>query len=163
MALGPDFRPAEESNTGGFRPLLLAPPHFNPTPTSIWAKVRGEELSSTIDSGGESASFYEALTGARASCSSRLDWCDLRCWSRCPLQPLQSHCHHCITAGHQPARNGQAHDPHFPKAAAEEQLCNTVQFFYKTAFPASLAQEVHIVMDQSCCQGRGARLVCWQE
>ena len=39
--------------------------------------------------------------------------CDLR-WS-CPLQPLQSHCHHCITAGHQPARNGQAHDPHFPK------------------------------------------------
>ena len=65
MALGPDFRPAEESNTGGFRPLLLAPPHFNPTPTSIWAKVRGEELSSTIDSGGESASFYEALTGAR--------------------------------------------------------------------------------------------------
>ena len=61
--------------------------------------------------------------------------------------------HHCITAGHQPARNGQAHDPHFPKAAAEEQLCNTVQFFYKTAFPASLAQEVHIVMDQSCCQG----------
>ena len=68
MALGPDFRPAEESNTGGFRPLL-APPHFKscspPTPTSIGAKVRGEELSSTIDSGGESASFYEALTGAR--------------------------------------------------------------------------------------------------
>ena len=68
MALGPDFRPAEESNTGGFRPLL-APPHFKscspPTPTSIGAKVRGEELSSTIDYGGESASFYEALTGAR--------------------------------------------------------------------------------------------------
>ena len=64
MALGPDFRPAEESNTGGFR-ALLAPPHFKPTPTSIWAKVRGEELLSTIDSGGESASFYEALTGAR--------------------------------------------------------------------------------------------------
>ena len=40
MALGPDFRPAEESNTGGFR-ALLAPPHFKPTPTSIWAKVRG--------------------------------------------------------------------------------------------------------------------------
>ena len=159
MALGPDFRPAEESNTGGFRPLLLAPPHFNPTPTSIWAKVRGEELSSTIDSGGESASFYEALTGARASCSSRLDWCDLRCWSRCPLQPLQSHCHHCITAGHQPARNGQAHDPHFPKDNFAT-LCNS---FAKPP-PRLLCHEKYTSSgrDQSCCQRRGEGLG-WQE
>ena len=94
------FRPASRGKQHCWR-LLLAPPHFfKPTPTSIWAKVhyRGEELSSTIDNGGESESFYEALTGARelqqlvAARAARLDWLgDLR-WS-CPLQPLQSHCH----------------------------------------------------------------------
>ena len=111
----------------------------------------------TLD--GESASFYEALTGARASCSSRLDWCDLRCWSRCPLQPLQSHCHHCITAGHQPARNGQAHDPHFPKDNFAT-LCNS---FAKPP-PRLLCHEKYTSSgrDQSCCQGRGEGLG-WQE
>ena len=164
MALGPDFRPAEESNTGGLR-ALLAPPHFKPTPTSIWAKVRGEELSSTIDSGGERASFYEALTGG-----GELQQLVAAGWTGVTFAAgvLSNLCRATATTALQLATNRPATAKPtirtfrrtFP-APAEEQLCNAVQFFCKTASSASLARKVHLVRPgpiRLSGEGRGARL-----
>ena len=163
MALGPDFRPAEESNTGGCWRLHTS---SQPQPQSGPSKVRGEELSSTIDSVGESASFYEALTGGGElqQLVAAAGWTGVTF----AAGVLSNLCRATATTALQLATNRPAAAKPtirtfrrtFP-APAEEQLCNAVQFFCKTAPSASLARKVHLVRPGPVLlsgEGRGAGL-----
>ena len=121
-----DQQQAEESNTGGFRhrhwrhhTSKAAPPQPQ---RQSGPRHRGEELSSTIDSGGgESASFYEALTGARerwrGCSSSRLDW--LGDLAAGPAAVLSNLCRATATTALQLEATGPQPEPSPPSALSE--------------------------------------------
>ena len=172
MALGPDFGPAEESNTGGFR-RLLAPPHFKPTPTSIWAKVRGGRSSHQLLTMEERVRAFTRLWPEPESCSSWLQQVGLVVWpslvvssptSAEPLPPL--HYSWAPTGPQRPSPRSALSEGPSPPAPAEEQLCNAVQFFCKIASPRLLWHEKYTLSgtDQSGCQGEeGEGRLGWQE